>query len=178
MAGWPHGGGAFSGRDPTKVDRSALRRPLGRPERRRRGLADRFEVEVAYGIGIARPVSLSGRLVRDRRPRGRRDPQARRAPTTCGPPRSSRPRAAGRSAGRPRPMATSAARTSTCRGKRTDKAAPPSPPTPACPPGLNPSAPGRTRARNHGRCVARVHETIRPEARRSMSLRRAQEKTR
>jgi S-adenosylmethionine synthetase len=36
-----------------------VRRALGGQERGRRGLADRFEVEVAYGIGIARPVSLS-----------------------------------------------------------------------------------------------------------------------
>lgn len=54
-----HGGGAFSGKDPTKVDRSAAyaarhvaKNIVGA------GLADKCEVQVAYAIGVARPVSV------------------------------------------------------------------------------------------------------------------------
>ena len=55
-----HGGGAFSGKDPTKVDRSgAYAARWVAKNVVAAGLADRFEVEVAYGIGIARPISLS-----------------------------------------------------------------------------------------------------------------------
>jgi S-adenosylmethionine synthetase len=55
-----HGGGAFSGKDPTKVDRSAAYAARWVAKNVvAAGLADRFEVEVAYGIGIARPVSVS-----------------------------------------------------------------------------------------------------------------------
>ncbi|TMG25728.1 MAG: methionine adenosyltransferase [Chloroflexi bacterium] len=54
-----HGGGAFSGKDPTKVDRSAAYAARWVAKNVvAAGLADRFEVEVAYGIGIARPISL------------------------------------------------------------------------------------------------------------------------
>ncbi len=55
-----HGGGAFSGKDPTKVDRSAAyaaryvaKNLVGA------GLADRCEVNVAYAIGVAHPVSIA-----------------------------------------------------------------------------------------------------------------------
>ncbi|MDP2827676.1 MAG: methionine adenosyltransferase [Sulfuricellaceae bacterium] len=54
-----HGGGAFSGKDPSKVDRSAAY--AGRYVAKNivaAGLADRCEVQIAYAIGIARPVSL------------------------------------------------------------------------------------------------------------------------
>jgi S-adenosylmethionine synthetase len=55
-----HGGGAFSGKDPTKVDRSgAYAARWVAKTVVAAGLADRFEVEIAYGIGIARPVSFS-----------------------------------------------------------------------------------------------------------------------
>lgn len=54
-----HGGGAFSGKDPTKVDRSAAyaarhiaKNIVGA------GLADKCEVQIAYAIGVARPVSI------------------------------------------------------------------------------------------------------------------------
>jgi len=55
-----HGGGCFSGKDPTKVDRSAsyAARHVAKNVVAA-GLADRFELEVAYAIGIAQPVSLS-----------------------------------------------------------------------------------------------------------------------
>ncbi len=54
-----HGGGAFSGKDPTKVDRSAAY--AGRYVAKNvvaAGLADVCEVQVAYAIGVAKPVSL------------------------------------------------------------------------------------------------------------------------
>ena len=55
-----HGGGAFSGKDPTKVDRSAAYAARWVAKNVvAAGLADRFELEIAYGIGIAEPLSLS-----------------------------------------------------------------------------------------------------------------------
>jgi S-adenosylmethionine synthetase len=54
-----HGGGAFSGKDPTKVDRSAayLARYIAK-NIVAAGLADRVEVQLAYAIGVAEPVSV------------------------------------------------------------------------------------------------------------------------
>ncbi len=55
-----HGGGAFSGKDPTKVDRSAAY--FARYAAKNvvaAGLADRLEIQVAYAIGIAHPLSIS-----------------------------------------------------------------------------------------------------------------------
>ncbi|HKG37074.1 MAG TPA: methionine adenosyltransferase [Solirubrobacterales bacterium] len=54
-----HGGGAFSGKDPSKVDRSAAyaTRHVAKNVVAA-GLADRCEVQVAYAIGVARPVSV------------------------------------------------------------------------------------------------------------------------
>jgi S-adenosylmethionine synthetase len=54
-----HGGGAFSGKDPTKVDRSAAyaARHVAKNVVAA-GLADRCEVQVAYAIGVAHPVSV------------------------------------------------------------------------------------------------------------------------
>jgi S-adenosylmethionine synthetase len=55
-----HGGGAFSGKDPTKVDRSASY--MARYAAKNlvaAGLADRIEVQVAYAIGVAHPLSIS-----------------------------------------------------------------------------------------------------------------------
>jgi S-adenosylmethionine synthetase len=58
--GWGrHGGGAFSGKDPTKVDRSAAY--MARHVAKNivaAGLADRCEVQLAYAIGVAEPVSV------------------------------------------------------------------------------------------------------------------------
>ena len=54
-----HGGGAFSGKDPSKVDRSAAY--ASRHVSKNivaAGLADRCEVQIAYAIGVAKPVSL------------------------------------------------------------------------------------------------------------------------
>lgn len=68
-----HGGGAFSGKDPSKVDRSAAY--MGRYVAKNlvaAGLCDRCEVQVAYAIGVAQPVSImvhtfgTGKLSEDR----------------------------------------------------------------------------------------------------------------
>src|SRR5881628_1269322 len=55
-----HGGGAFSGKDPTKVDRSAsyMARHVAK-NIVAAGLADRLELQLAYAIGVADPVSVS-----------------------------------------------------------------------------------------------------------------------
>ena len=56
----PHGGGCFSGKDPTKVDRSAayMARYVAKNVVAA-GLADRFQLQLAYAIGRAHPVSIS-----------------------------------------------------------------------------------------------------------------------
>jgi len=68
-----HGGGAFSGKDPTKVDRSAAY--AARYVAKNivaAGLADRCEIQLAYAIGVARPVSImvdtfgTGKIPEDR----------------------------------------------------------------------------------------------------------------
>jgi len=54
-----HGGGAFSGKDPTKVDRSgAYAARYVAKNVVAAGLADRFEIQLAYAIGVAHPVSM------------------------------------------------------------------------------------------------------------------------
>jgi S-adenosylmethionine synthetase len=68
-----HGGGAFSGKDPSKVDRSAsyMARYLAKNVVAA-GIADRIEIQIAYAIGVAEPVSLmadsfgTGRIPDDR----------------------------------------------------------------------------------------------------------------
>ena len=55
-----HGGGAFSGKDPSKVDRSAAY--AGRYVAKNivaAGLADRCEIQVSYAIGVSEPTSIS-----------------------------------------------------------------------------------------------------------------------
>ena len=55
----PHGGGCFSGKDPTKVDRSAAY--MARYAAKNvvaAGLADRCQIQLAYAIGVAKPVSV------------------------------------------------------------------------------------------------------------------------
>lgn len=69
----PHGGGAFSGKDPTKVDRSAayMTRYICKNVVAA-GLADEIEIQVAYAIGVAHPLSVcvktfgTGKLADDR----------------------------------------------------------------------------------------------------------------
>ena len=113
-----HGGGAFSGKDPSKVDRSAAyaARYVAKNVVAA-GLADRCEVQVAYAIGVAHPVSLMvetfgtgvlpdaeiSRLV---------EPSSTSAPA----PSASTSTCTGRSSRRPRPTATSGARTRTSPG--------------------------------------------------------------
>ena len=86
-----HGGGAFSGKDPSKVDRSAAYAARWVAKNVvAAGLAERCEVQVAYAIGVAHPVSLmvetfgtaDGRPRQDRRrrPRGLRPPPGRHPP--------------------------------------------------------------------------------------------------
>lgn len=55
-----HGGGAFSGKDPTKVDRSAayMARYIAK-NLVAAGIADRLELQISYAIGVAHPLSLS-----------------------------------------------------------------------------------------------------------------------
>lgn len=55
----PHGGGAFSGKDPTKVDRSAayMARKIAK-DIVKEGLANKCQIEFAYAIGVAKPVSI------------------------------------------------------------------------------------------------------------------------
>jgi S-adenosylmethionine synthetase len=55
-----HGGGAFSGKDPTKVDRSAsyAARYVAKNVVAA-GIADRFELQISYAIGVAKPLSLN-----------------------------------------------------------------------------------------------------------------------
>ncbi len=56
-----HGGGAFSGKDPSKVDRSAAYAARWVAKNVvAAGLADRFELQLSYAIGVARPLSISG----------------------------------------------------------------------------------------------------------------------
>ena len=114
-----HGGGAFSGKDPSKVDRSAAYAARWVAKNVvASGAASRCEVQVAYAIGVAQPISImvetfgtetvdptqieGVREVFDLRPR----PSS--ATSTC----------AGRSTRRPRPTATSAGTTPTSPGSR------------------------------------------------------------
>ena len=78
----PHGGGAFSGKDPTKVDRSAAyaARYLAKNVVAA-GLADRCTIQVAYAIGVADPMSLLVDTARHRQ--GRRDASSRRCCRRC-----------------------------------------------------------------------------------------------
>jgi len=56
----PHGGGAFSGKDPTKVDRSAAYAARYVAKNLvAAGLCDVCQIQLAYAIGVARPVSLT-----------------------------------------------------------------------------------------------------------------------
>ena len=116
-----HGGGAFSGKDPSKVDRSAAYAARWVAKNIvAAGLADRCEVQVAYAIGVAHPVSRDGRDVRHREDRPRaRSPSSSTSTSTCAPAPSARSSTCtGRSTRRPPPTATSAATTRTSPGSR------------------------------------------------------------
>ena len=115
-----HGGGAFSGKDSTKVDRSAAyaARYVAKNVVAA-GLADRCEVNVAYAIGVARPVSVAVQTFGTEHPvsggadRGARARALRPAP---GGDLSATSTCAGRSSRRRLRTATSAATTTTSRG--------------------------------------------------------------
>ena len=111
-----HGGGAFSGKDPSKVDRSAAY--AARYVAKNivaAGLADRCEIQVSYAIGVAEPTSITvdtfgtGKVCR----RDRSSSWCART-STCARTASSRcSTSCTRCTARPRPTATSAAIRST-----------------------------------------------------------------
>ena len=115
----PHGGGAFSGKDPTKVDRSACY--MARHVAKNivaAGLAERAQVQVAYAIGVAEPVSImvetfgTGKVPNAKLEAA--DPAALRLHARRA--SSSTSTCAGRSTGRRPPTATSAATSPSSRG--------------------------------------------------------------
>ncbi len=123
--GWArHGGGAFSGKDPSKVDRSAAYAMRWVAKNVvAAGLAERVEVQVAYAIGKAAPVGLFvetfGTETVD--PAPHREGHHARC-STCGRVRSSVIwTCCARSTRRPPPTATSAAPKSICRGSASTR---------------------------------------------------------
>ena len=120
-----HGGGAFSGKDPSKVDRSAAYAMRWVAKNVvAAGLATKCEVQVAYAIGKAEPVGLfvdtfGTGVGRRRRAAGPPSPRC----STCARPRSSATSTCcGRSTPRPRPTATSAASCADFTWESTDRA--------------------------------------------------------
>ena len=122
-----HGGGAFSGKDPSKVDRSAayaaryVAKNVVAAE-----LADRCEVQVAYAIGVAHPLSVMVETYgTERDTEAPRSSSWSTSTSTFARARSSATSTcAGRSSARPPPTATSAARTTTSRGRRPTRPRP------------------------------------------------------
>ena len=134
-----HGGGCFSGKDPTKVDRSAayMARYIAK-NLVAAGLCRKCQIELAYAIGVAHPVSVLVDSARSSWPTPsawptpspcwwtptapacwmrRSSPRSSARTSTCARPRSSRSWiSAAPSTSRPPPTATSAAPTSTCPG--------------------------------------------------------------
>ena len=84
-----HGGGAFSGKDPTKVDRSAAyaARYVAKNVVAA-GLAERCEVNVAFAIGVARPVSIDVETFETANVPVARSRSSSASSSTCGPRRS------------------------------------------------------------------------------------------
>ena len=121
----PHGGGAFSGKDPTKVDRSAAyaARYVAKNVVAA-GLADRCQIQVAYAIGVAHPDVGPRRDVRDgEHRRSRASRRSCRSTSTCARRRSCAiSTCAGRSTPRRRRTATSVATSADFTWERTDKA--------------------------------------------------------
>ena len=117
--GWArHGGGAFSGKDPSKVDRSAAYAMRWVAKNVvAAGLAERVEVQVAYAIGKAAPVGLFVETFGTETVDPARIEKAVPRCSICGPARSSATSTCcARSTRRPPRTATSAAPTSSCRG--------------------------------------------------------------
>jgi S-adenosylmethionine synthetase len=81
-----HGGGAFSGKDPSKVDRSAAY--AGRYVAKNivaAGLAERCEIQVSYAIGVAEPTSISSTPSAPAGSSDARSPSWYASTSTCGP---------------------------------------------------------------------------------------------
>ena len=120
-----HGGGAFSGKDPTKVDRSAAyaARYVAKNVVAA-GLADRCEIQLSYAIGVAQPHLDHGRDLRHRAHiRRRRSRSSSTSTSICGPARSSATSICAVPSTRPRqPTATSGATISMLPWEKTDKA--------------------------------------------------------
>ena len=113
-----HGGGAFSGKDPSKVDRSAAyaARHVAKNVVAA-GLAERCEVQVAYAIGVAHPVSLMVETFGTGKLPTPRSHAWSKPSSTCAPaPSAATSTCTGRSTRRPPPTATSAATTRTSPG--------------------------------------------------------------
>ena len=106
-----HGGGAFSGKDPSKVDRSAAYATRWVAKNVvAAGLARRCEVQVAYAIGMAQPVGVFVETFgTGASTRGRSRPPCARCSTCVRPRSSATSTCSGRSTRRPPPTATSAA---------------------------------------------------------------------
>ena len=86
-----HGGGAFSGKDPTKVDRSAAYAARWVAKNVvAAGLAKRCELNLAYAIGVARPLSLPVETFGTETVPRREIERASPRPSTCARPRSAR----------------------------------------------------------------------------------------
>ena len=115
----PHGGGAFSGKDPTKVDRSAAyaARYVAKNVVAA-GLADRCQLQVAYAIGVSHPMSLNIECFgTEAVPLATHRAARATSTSTCGRARSSATStSSGRSTRRRLRTATSAARTATSPG--------------------------------------------------------------
>ena len=114
-----HGGGAFSGKDPSKVDRSAAYAARWVAKNIvAAGLADRAEVQVAYAIGVAHPVSVMVETFgTEKIGRGADRASSSTSTSTCARAPSARSSSCtARSTRRPPPTATSAATTTTSRG--------------------------------------------------------------
>ena len=133
----PHGGGAFSGKDPTKVDRSgAYAARYVAKNVVAAGLADRCQIQVAYAIGVAHPLSVLVDCFGTNVVPQETIESSSASTSTCGRPRSSATStSAGRSTSARRPTATSAARTTASRGNGSTRprrcARPPASPRPA-----------------------------------------------
>ena len=119
-----HGGGAFSGKDPSKVDRSAAYAMRWVAKNVvAAGLARRCEVQVAYAIGKAHPVGLFVETFGTEHGARRAIREGDHArSSTCARPRSSATSTCcGRSTPRPRPTGTSAATAASFTWERTDR---------------------------------------------------------
>ena len=121
----PHGGGAFSGKDPSKVDRSAAY--AARYVAKNivaAGLARQCQVQLSYAIGVAKPINVTVYTEGTGKHPRREDRRARqRRISTCGRRASSRcSTCCGRSTARPPPTGTSAATSPSSRWENTDRA--------------------------------------------------------